>query len=141
MFISMVLFDLVARASFFVCPVSLVPKLIFPCNIFLTFLLYVSTSFCHSWVNCSCICFMVLFRQRRGFQQLLENQEANQKTRKGSIKSTRIETKRRIKSIRSTGIAIKIEVKIRKRRRRIEVGSMIPVLITQRNTTTRFANC
>lgn len=84
---------------------------------------------------------MVLFRQRRGFQQLLENQKASRKTRRESIKSTKIETKRRIKSIRSTGIVIKIEVKIKTRRRRIEVGNMILVLITQRNTMIRFANC
>lgn len=63
------------------------------------------------------------------------------KIKRGSIKSTKTEIRRRIKSIRSTStvIKIKIEVKIKKRKkRRIEVGIMILVLITQKSTMKRL---
>lgn len=83
---------------------------------------------------------ITFFRQRRGLLQLQQNQKVSPKTRKGSIKSTKIKIRRRIRSIRSTNtvIKIKIEVKIKTRRRRIEVDIMIPVVITLRNTMKRL---
>lgn len=83
---------------------------------------------------------ITLFSQRRGLLPLQRNQKAIPKTRRGSIKSTKIKIRRRIKSIRSTNtvIKIKIEVKIKTRRRRIEVDIMIPVVITLRNTMKRL---
>jgi hypothetical protein len=65
------------------------------------------------------------------------------RTRRGSIKSTKTEIRIRIRieSIKSTSTVIKTEVKIKTRRkRRIEAGIMILVLIPQRNTMKRLAN-
>jgi hypothetical protein len=62
------------------------------------------------------------------------------RTRRRSIKNTKTEIWVRIKSIKGTSTVIKNEVKIKTRRkRRIEVGIMILVLITQRNTMKRLA--
>lgn len=85
------------------------------------------------------ICSFVFYRQIRGLQLLQRNLRVSLKTRKRNTKSTKIETKRRIKSTRSTSIVIKIEVKIKTRRRkRIKVGIMIPPVITRRNTMKRL---
>ena len=64
----------------------------------------------------------------------------NQRTRKRNTESTRTKTGKKIRSIRNTSIVIKIEVKIRIRKKRgIKVVIMIPVLNPQRNTTRRLA--
>lgn len=69
------------------------------------------------------------------------NQRVSPKTRKGNIRSTRTEARRRIKNIRSANTVTRIEVKIKTRkRRRIKVGTMILVLITQRSTMKRLGN-
>lgn len=84
---------------------------------------------------------ITFFRQRRGLLQLQQNQKVSPKTRKGSIRSTKIKIRRRIRSIRSTNtvIKIKIEVKIKiRRRRRIGVDITILVVITLRNTMRRL---
>ena len=63
------------------------------------------------------------------------------RTRIGSIKNTKIEIRRRRRSIRNvnTVIKIKIEVKTKtRRRRRIEVDIMILVLTIPKNTTIRL---
>jgi hypothetical protein len=94
--------------------------------------------------NAHLICF-TLFRRRRVPLRLQGDQKVSLRTRRGSIKSTKTEIRTRIririKSIKSTSTVIKTEVKIKTRRkRRIEVGIMILVLITQRNTMKRLAN-
>lgn len=65
-----------------------------------------------------------------------ENQRVNQKTKIESIRSTKTEIRRRIENIRSRNTVIKIEVKIRKRRR-MGVDSMILELILQRSRVKR----
>jgi succinyl-CoA synthetase beta subunit len=63
------------------------------------------------------------------------------RTRRGSIENTKTEIWVRIKSIKGTSTVIKSQVKIKTRRkRRIEVGIMILVLITQRNTMKKVGN-
>lgn len=92
--------------------------------------------FLRFWLFC-----FVIYRQRRGFQLLQENQRVSPKTKTGNIKSARTETRRRTKSIRSTNTVAKIEVKIKTRkRRRIKAGIMILVPITQRSTMKRLGN-
>lgn len=77
--------------------------------------------------------------QRRGLLQF----QGNPKTKRENIKSTEIKIRIKIKSIRSINIVTKIKIaaKIRtKRRRRIEVGIMILVAITRRNTMKRYSS-
>jgi hypothetical protein len=79
-----------------------------------------------------------VYRQRKGFLLLLENLKVSPRTRRGSIKSTRTETERRIKNTRSTSTVTRIEVKIRTRRKRkTKVGIMILVLSPRINTMRR----
>ncbi|XP_059442434.1 mediator of RNA polymerase II transcription subunit 19a-like [Corylus avellana] len=71
----------------------------------------------------------------KGIPTVVGKSKVSSRTRRGSIKSTKTEIWIRIKSIKGTSTVIKSEVKIKTRRnRRIEVGIMILVLITQRNT-------
>ena len=75
--------------------------------------------------------YLMFYSQRRGFLLSLGNLKVSPKIRRGSIKSIRIKTERRIKNIRSTGTVARIEVKTRiRRKRKIKVGITILVLNT-----------
>lgn len=70
-------------------------------------------------------CFLLLFSQRKGFQQLQGNQKVILRTKKRNIKNTKTEVKRRTRSIKNTSTGIKIEVRIKTgTRRRIRMGAM-----------------
>ena len=83
--------------------------------------------------------YLMFYSQRRGFLLSLGNLKVSPKIRRGSIKSIRIKTERRIKNIRSTGTVTRLEVRTRRRRKRkIKMGITILVLNTPRNTMRRL---
>lgn len=85
---------------------------------------------------------MLNYRQKRGFPPLVENRKMSPKTRRGSIRSTRTEIRKRTRSTRSVSVITRIGVKTKiRKRRRTKVGTMIPVLTTQRSIMIRFACC
>lgn len=85
---------------------------------------------------------MLNYRQKRGFPPLVENRKMSPKTRRGSIRSTRTEIRKRTRSTRSVSVITRIGVKTKiRKRRRTKVGTMILVLTTQRSIMIRFACC
>lgn len=82
----------------------------------------------------------VIYRQRKGYLLLVGNPKVIPKTRRGNIKSIRIEIRIRIKSIRSTSIDTRTGVRIKiKRRKRIRLDTRILAVSLRRSTMTRYA--